>query len=188
MKEIKVRIEDDIYIKLKKESDTNGCFISEVIRSILSSWVNGCEKTIKVITRRDNEKNKWKTKLKERFVMSKLTSEFDDFAMNIIVRKEEYNISQDDINEDVEIMINALTEEIKNLIKFSKEHNYLTTLKLKFQNKSFDVIKKIINYEERRMRWIINKKIKPTKLELDILMNRVNEIKQQEMVANDRRK
>ena len=188
MKEIKLRVNDDIHNKLKREADINKCFISELIRSILSSWTNGCEKTVNIITRKIDEKNNWKKMLKERFVMtSKLINEYNDFAMNIIVRMEEYNIPKEEIDKDIEIMINALNDEIKNAEKFKKDYNILTTLKLRFEDRNFGAIKKNINYDERRMRWIINKKIKPDKIELHVLINRVEEIKSKERVVNERK-
>ena len=119
--------------------------------------------------------------------MSAIIKKYSNYAMNIIVRKEEYSFNSEIIDEDIKIMINAIDNKMENIKEIDNDYKYILKLKELFVKREFDIIKKVIDYKQRRWKWILGGKIMANKLETTILENRLQEVKSRERVANDRK-
>lgn len=180
---LSVRVDDDLETWVTDKANKEHISKSEVVRCVLKSYVNGSNR----ITIINKKTINYETNLERRFNMSAIIKKYSNYAMNIIVRKEEYSFNSEIIDEDIKIMINAIDNKMENIKEIDNDYKYILKLKELFVKREFDIIKKVIDYKQRRWKWILDGKIMANKLETTILENRLQEVKSRERVANDRK-
>ena len=188
MREIKARIDNNMHEKLKDEAEKNHCFISELVRNILSSWFNGCKKSITVKKRTIEGTFINERKLKKRLDnMKTIQNKFNNYAMQIIVRMEEHNVPGKETLKDIKLLVDSINDRLNSMDEIDEDYKHLLSLKKHFDKSNFDTIKQIINYKSMKWKYIINGKIIPNKFEIQILEERLQEKNKEKLVMSEKK-
>ncbi len=180
-KAVSIRMNHDTYNSLVEKAKKKNIKVSDLIRGILDSFIS--ESDMIVI-----EVRKIKTPIKETkkefeaLLMtsseSKLNKEINENIMCIIVEKEEYSnvkVPPEQTAKQIECQMRYIKLHLDSSKTTTDEIIHLSSIREAIENKDYDKLKLLINYNTLRWKRIINGRIRPTREEATVLEERLKE-------------
>ena len=170
MKQIVVRIDDDLYNKLETKADMYKTTKSKLVRGILNGH-NG--KDIKIINEIKKSTINYKKMVK---MKKKLLNDFKEFIMEYMNDTDMHYVTKED-TDIIEQFKKELKENLDNIKEKGSIYEYDNAKEIyyAFIKKDIYLTRKLIDYPVRRIKWIIRGKIIPTMKEAKAIEEYIKE-------------
>lgn len=160
MKQIVVRVSNDLYNRLELDAEKHNVNKSELVRGILDGYNR---KEIIVIGKKTDTELSYKKMIK---MKKKLLENFKDFIMEYVNDTDMKYVTKDDIDIIAQFK-KELKEKLDNMKENGSIEDYDSAKEIYYTFLRGDIpfLKRLIGYYQRRIRWIIRGKIIPTSQE-----------------------